>query len=98
VAGVRKIDAAEFKSQCGAILERVRRTGKPVVITRDGEPLAEIVPACSTKPRRRWLGSLAGTVRITGNIVSPASDESDWEALSDLPFPPGAKRRKNRSA
>jgi len=26
---------------------------------------------------------MAGTMRIVGDIVAPASDESDWEALSN---------------
>ena len=58
----------------------------------------KIVPPHLPKRPKRWLGSMAGTARILGDIVSPASDESDWEALNDVPFPPGAKRRKNRSA
>jgi hypothetical protein len=29
------------------------------------------------------LGSLAGTGRIIGDIVSPAVEEADWDALRD---------------
>jgi hypothetical protein len=58
----------------------------------------KIVPPHLPKSAKRWLGSMVGTARIVGDIVSPASDEKDWEALSDLPSPPATKRRKNRSA
>jgi hypothetical protein len=36
-------------------------------------------------PPTQWLGVLAETGRIVGDIVSPASDESDWDVLSETP-------------
>ena len=35
---------SKFKASCLAVLQRVRRTRKPVLITRFGKPVAEIVP------------------------------------------------------
>jgi prevent-host-death family protein len=71
---------SEFKATCLAVLERVRRTQKPLLITRFGEPVAEVVPP-STPPRpKSWVGAMAGTGRILGDIVSPAGKKSDWEA------------------
>ncbi len=78
---MEKIPASKFKATCSAVLERVRRTRKPVLITKDGEPLAQIVPAPRAKRSKRKLGEMAGTARILGDIVSPATDELDWEAL-----------------
>ena len=72
---------SKFKSTCLAVLERVRRTGQPVLITRFGKPVAEVVPP---RPRPRtdsWLGSLRHTGNITGDIVAPASSPEDWQAL-----------------
>jgi prevent-host-death family protein len=77
---MESIAVSKFKATCLAVLEHVRRTGKPVLVTRFGKPLAEIVPP-ARKGGRRKLGSLRRTVRIVGDIVSPASDEKDWEAL-----------------
>jgi transcriptional regulator with XRE-family HTH domain len=34
-----------------------------------------------SKAKGTWLGCMAGTARITGDIVSPAIDESEWEML-----------------
>jgi prevent-host-death family protein len=69
---MEEIAISKFKATCSAVLERVRRTKKPVLITRLGEPVAEIVPIVPiAKPDRDWLGSLAGTGRIVGDIVSP---------------------------
>jgi antitoxin (DNA-binding transcriptional repressor) of toxin-antitoxin stability system len=64
-----------------AVLEKVRKTGKPVLVTRFGQPVAEVVPPPVKQRPIRDLGALRGTARITGDIVSPASDEDDWEVL-----------------
>jgi len=72
---------SKFKATCLAVLERVRRTGQPVLITRFGNPVAEVVPPRPQPRPDRWLGSLSHTGRITGDIVVPASNEEDWETL-----------------
>jgi prevent-host-death family protein len=77
------IPISEFKATCLAVLERVRRTGVSIVVTRRGEPVAEISPPPAPAPSPEWVGSLRGTVRIIGDIVSPVTDESEWEMLRD---------------
>lgn len=77
------IAISKFKATCLAVLERVRKTGKPVVVTKRGKPIAEVVPA-SPEPRgKTWLGAMRGTGRVVGDIVSPASEPEEWEALRD---------------
>jgi prevent-host-death family protein len=78
---VEQIAISKFKATCLAVLERVRKTGKPVLVTRFGEPVAEVGPPPVTGRPHRELGSMRGTARIVGDIVSPASDEDDWEVL-----------------
>jgi prevent-host-death family protein len=78
---MEEIAISKFKATCLAVLERVRKTGKPVLVTRFGEPVAELVPPHSSRKPRHWVGSLAATGQIIGDIVSPASEEEDWEAL-----------------
>ncbi len=75
------ISISKFKATCLAVLERVRRTGKPIVVTKYGEPIAEVVPPTPEPPENDWLGAMQGTVRYLGDIVSPASDPEEWEAL-----------------
>lgn len=80
---MEEIPITKFRTSCHAALERVRRTKRPVLITRLGEPVAEIIPIAPIAKRKRdWLGSLAGTCRIVGDIVGPAGEEIDWEVLS----------------
>jgi prevent-host-death family protein len=78
---MEEIAISKFKATCLEVLERVRRTRKPVLVTRFGEPVAEVTPPSNTKRKGDWLGAMAGTARIKGDIVSPASDANDWEAL-----------------
>jgi prevent-host-death family protein len=77
---MEEIAISKFKATCLGVLEKVRKSGKPVLVTRFGEPMAEIVPP-THKKRKQWVGSLASTGKITGDIVSPAGDENDWESL-----------------
>jgi len=78
---MEEMPISRFKATCLAVLERVRRTGKPVLVTRRGQPVAQVVPP-PPAPTRGWLGSLRGTGRIAGDVVSPALDEDRWEALA----------------
>jgi prevent-host-death family protein len=76
---MEEIAISKFKATCLAVMERVRRTRKPIRVTRFGKPVAEIVPPAP--PEGRKLGAMAGTGRIVGDIVAPANEESDWEVL-----------------
>ena len=80
---VEEIAVSKFKATCLAVIERVRKTRKPVRITRFGKPLAEVVPPSTPDRPQTWLGSFAGTGTITGDIVAPAAEEDEWEALQN---------------
>ena len=76
----RAISAGEFKARCLAIMEDVREHGGEYVITKRGTPVAKLVPI--PVERRPLLGSMKGTVRFTGDIVSPLDEP--WEALDGM--------------
>jgi antitoxin (DNA-binding transcriptional repressor) of toxin-antitoxin stability system len=78
---VEQIAISKFKATCLAVLEEVRKTRRPIQVTRFGKPVAEVQPPSEPKPSGRRLGSMEGSVEILGDIVSPAWDESDWESL-----------------
>lgn len=79
---MEEIAISKFKATCLAVMERVRRTRQPVLVTRFGEPVAEIVPPSPLPRPEGWLGSMADTAEIVGDIVSPAGDAGDWEAMT----------------
>ena len=76
-ARMRTIKASEFKAKCLKIMDEVAATGESVVITKNGVPVTELIPA-----RRRpksLFGALKGVVTPLGDIVSPVDVE--WDAL-----------------
>jgi antitoxin (DNA-binding transcriptional repressor) of toxin-antitoxin stability system len=77
-----EISISKFKATCLAVIDRVNKTGKTVVITRFGQPLAELRPVGLHVSTRRF-GHRTHTGVILGDIVSPVGDESDWEAAQE---------------
>lgn len=80
---MEEIAISEFKAKCLAIIDRVEKTKQPIRITRHGKPVAEVVPPNVAVDRAKWIGSLEGKMKFLGDIVSPATDEEEWEALRD---------------
>ena len=76
---MKKIQAADFKARCLAVMEHVRRTKEPVLITKRGRPVAKLVPAGDSSDN--FLGRLQGVVKIVGDIESPIELPESWEAL-----------------
>jgi len=77
---IETIVISEFKAKCLAILRRVQETGRPIVVTRRGERVAEIHPPAPVESDAQWLGSFAERGRVLGDLVSPVAT-GDWEAL-----------------
>ena len=79
---MEEIAISKFKATCLAVLERVRKTGQPIRVTRFGHAIAEINPPNNAKRTIR-LGGGIGTMEILGDIVGPTGDISEWEAAQD---------------
>lgn len=77
---MKEIAISEFKAKCLGILEQVRKTRKPIRVTRFGKPVAEIVPPSPEERAGKRLGCMIGTARILGDIVGSISDGSEWDA------------------
>ncbi|MFH1177702.1 MAG: type II toxin-antitoxin system prevent-host-death family antitoxin [Acidobacteriota bacterium] len=78
---MEQIAISRFKATCLAVLERVRTTRRPVLVTRFGEPVAEVVPPPVAPRPDSWLGSLRGTGAFLGDVVAPAIDPEEWDAV-----------------
>jgi prevent-host-death family protein len=79
---MKTISISEFKAKCLGLIEQVDKTRQPLRITRHGRPVAELVPAGPDR-KRKFLGDMAGTVEILGDIVSPVIDLDEIEAYRD---------------
>jgi prevent-host-death family protein len=78
---MEEIQISTFKATCLAVLDRVGKTRVPVLVTRFGKPVAQIVPPPPAARDEGWLGCMRDRTTIVGDIVSPASEPSDWEVL-----------------
>ena len=67
-----------FKATCLAVLERIRRSGRPVLVTRRGVPIAQVLPPPPPERPPGGFGSMEG--EEIGDIVEPLPAE-EWEAL-----------------
>jgi prevent-host-death family protein len=73
----KEISISKFKATCLAVVEDVRRTGNPVRVTKFGKPVADVVAVRPTKPSG-WLGAMAGSAEITGDITAPIGAFAAW--------------------
>ena len=73
------MQASEFKAKCLALMDEVARTGKTIVVTKNGKPVAEL--RAHRPPRARTLiGLHKGKIGISGDIVSPFKSKL-WDEL-----------------
>jgi prevent-host-death family protein len=78
---IQEIAISEFKAKCLSLLEEVSKTKTPLRVTRRGKALADVIPASPGAEERTWLGSMAGSIDIVGDIISPVIEMEVIEAL-----------------
>jgi prevent-host-death family protein len=78
-----KIAISKFKATCLRLLDNVKKTGKPILVTRKGKPIALVTPPPPPPKPDQWLGCMKDRIKITGDIVSPVLDEKEWDVLKE---------------
>jgi prevent-host-death family protein len=78
-AVVDTLPISRFKATCLAALERVHRTGRPLLVTKRGVPIAQVIPAPPPEVHGQTFGAMRGTVAELDDVVAPLP-ESDGEA------------------
>jgi|KBSSwiStaDraftv2_1062776.scaffolds.fasta_scaffold26200_2 prevent-host-death family protein len=76
---MKTMAAGEFKARCLRVMDGVQSTREAVVITKNGKPVAKLVPA--DEPSDEVFGCLAGEIEILGDIESPILPAEDWDML-----------------
>ena len=76
---MKAIPAGQFKARCLRIMDEVRSTREPMLITKKGRPVAKLVPADG--PPEDIFGCLKDEIKIVGDIESPVTPLEDWDAL-----------------
>ena len=80
---IEEISISKFKATCLAVLDSVKRTGRSVLVTRRGKPIALIDPPPPPAKTDSWLGSFKSRGKIKGDILSPVVADKDWQVLSE---------------
>ncbi len=75
------ISISEFKATCLRVIDQVKNTGVSVMITKRGEPCALVTPPPEPEKPKSWIGKYANEIKITGDIIEPASCEAEWDVL-----------------
>jgi prevent-host-death family protein len=78
--------AGEFKAKCLGVMSEIASTGKPVLVTKRGEPLVEVIPPRNKKSRRGddFIGRLEGIMEIVGDpddLIKPVFPLEDYDML-----------------
>ncbi len=75
----KTIKASEFKAKCLKLMDEVAESGKHLVITKNGRPVARLAPL-RNRPET-FFGRDSDKIRILGDIIEPVP--VDWEAETD---------------
>jgi len=75
---MKRVPAGIFKAQCLSLMDTVRATGEPVVVTKRGKPVVKVVPVRTQN--NRLFGYMKGKIKIVGDIESPIPVR--WNVLS----------------
>jgi len=80
---IHEVAISEFKAKCLSLLEEVSKTKTPLRVTRRGQAMADVIPASSDVEERNWMGSMSGSIEITGDVLSPVIEIQEIEALKN---------------
>jgi prevent-host-death family protein len=80
---IEVITISKFKATCLAVLDNVKKTGRPVMVTRHGKPIAIIDPPPLPEKKKSWVGSFKDKGRIIGDIITPVVSEGEWHVLNE---------------
>ena len=73
---MKTVKASEFKAKCLRLMDEVAKTGQPLIITKNGKPVAQLGPVIVRAST--LAGAHAGKIQILGDIIAPI--DVDWEA------------------
>jgi prevent-host-death family protein len=71
----RTVNTHDAKSQLSELI-RAAHAGEEVIVARNGEPVAKIIPWPPARPRRTF-GGLAGRVRVPGGTLDDLVNSDD---------------------
>lgn len=78
---MKTIAAGKFKATCLAVMDEVQAKREPVVITKNGKPVAKLVPVELPDERDPLDAFYFGKIEIVGDLVEPVYSDKEWEEI-----------------
>lgn len=78
---MEQIQLSNFQKNLFAIIEAVRTTDTPVLVTQNGESLVKIVPVSPVQGS--WLGCMQGSGKFIGDLLAADDDPVVWDILAE---------------
>lgn len=75
---MRTMAAGKFKAQCLAVLDEVEAKREPVVVTKNGRPVARMMPM-PLAGEDPIFGFYRGKLDILGDVMSPVHSDEEYE-------------------
>ena len=75
--------ASTFKQQRLALLDQVEMTKVPIIVTKHGRPVVQVVPVDHVGSRRRWARSPSWPTTTTPTSPPAKQSEEPWRILLD---------------
>ena len=70
-----QVEAGKFEARCLELMDKVAETREPIVITRNGRPIATLHPYVVARPSLH--GAWKDRIEIVEDIVAPVEVELD---------------------
>jgi len=75
----KMMPAGEFKAKCLAVMDDVQAKRSSVIITKNGKPVAKMVPIIDEKQPDPIFGFMRGKIKIVADITSPIYTDAEYE-------------------
>jgi prevent-host-death family protein len=75
---MRTMQAGQFKAKCLAVMDEVQAKREPVLLTKNGKPVAKLVPLeAEDDPLEAFR--FPGKIEIVGDIMAPLYSDEEYE-------------------
>ena len=74
---MREVEIEQVCARLSELIEEITAGGE-VVLTRDGQPLARLIPVSTRKRAQRSFGSAKGLLHIAADFDEPLDDFRDY--------------------
>lgn len=80
---MRTMPAAQFKAKCLAVMDEVKAKRIPVLVTKNGKPVAKLVPLELPEGEDPLDAFYYGRIEMVGDLFAPLYSDEELEQFAD---------------